>query len=190
MVLYQPSPNSPTNSKWQRIGGLGLTQCFACKRYSLWVGKQLAWPLPATSIAPAPAVDMPQIVKEDYEEAASISDKSPRAAAALLRLALEKLCRQLGKTGNINAMIGSLVQDGLPKRVQQALDIVRVVGNEAVHPGQIDLRDEPETAAKLFQLLNLIVERMITEERVIDELFQSLPPDKLAGIAARDKDRS
>jgi hypothetical protein len=38
--------------------------------------------------------------------------------------------------------------------VQQSLDIVRVIGNDAVHPGQIDLTDDIETATKLFVLIN------------------------------------
>jgi hypothetical protein len=38
--------------------------------------------------------DMPEEVKFDYNEAALIVEKSPRAAAALLRLGIEKLCKR------------------------------------------------------------------------------------------------
>ena len=48
--------------------------------------------IPANSTAPMPNVDMPKCVKELYEEARGIVNKSPRGAAALLRLALDKLC--------------------------------------------------------------------------------------------------
>src|SRR5688572_10249423 len=83
-----------------------------------------------------------------------------------LRLAIKKLCAELGETGkNINDDIASLEKKGLDKRVQQALDIVRVIGNDAVHPGQIDLRDDRDTATKLFGLVNLIAEKMITEPK-------------------------
>jgi hypothetical protein len=75
----------------------------------------------------------------------------------------------------------------LDMRVQQALDVLRIVGNEAVHPGQIDLRDNRETAESLFRLFNLIVDKMISEPKHIAEIYGSLPPEKLKGIEERDK---
>ncbi len=48
--------------------------------------------------------------------------------------------KQLGNPGeDINADIAALVKDGLwADLLQRALDVVRVTGNEAVHPGQTD----------------------------------------------------
>lgn len=142
---------------------------------------------PFGGAAPLPNPDMPEDIKKDYEEARSVLSISPRGSAALLRLAVQKLCKELGEKGkNINDDIASLVQKGLPARVQQALDIVRVTGNDAVHPGTIDLNDTPDIAAKLFGLVNLIVDNQITQPKVIDELYGGLPIDKLQGIQQRD----
>src|SRR5690606_21230987 len=118
-----------------------------------------------------------------YNAAASILHKSPRGAAALLRLAVQKLCKQLGEPGkNINADIGNLVKKGLSPTIQQALDALRVIGNESVHPGQIDLRDDPATAQALFRLLNKIAETMITEPRQIKEIYDKIPNSKKKAI--------
>ncbi len=162
-----------------------VSRCTHCKDYSFWVDEKLIFP--SLSTAPLPNIDVPEEIKKDYEEAREILNKSPRGAAALLRLCVQKLCGELGESGkDINKDIGSLVEKGLPIRVQQSLDIVRVIGNDAVHPGQIDLKDDIETATKLFQLINIIVDAMITQPKEIDKMFNSLPENKLDGIKNRD----
>jgi hypothetical protein len=42
------------------------------------------------------------------------------------------------------------VQKGLDVQIQQALDTVRVIGNEAVHPGEMDVRDDPSLVGTLY----------------------------------------
>jgi hypothetical protein len=66
------------------------------------------------------------------------------------------------------------------------LDTVRVIGNNAVHPGQIDLNDTSEVAASLFRLVNAIVEQMITHPKQVAELYGSLPAAALEAIERRD----
>ena len=82
--------------------------------------------------------------------------------------------------------IAALVADGLDPRVQQVLDIVRVVGNNAVHPGQIDLRDDRATAEMLFGFLNVIAEKTISVPKRIEEVYGALPEDARDAIAKRD----
>lgn len=132
---------------------------------------------PLTSSAPPANPDLPPDITSDYEEGRNILALSPRGAAALLRLAIQKLCRHLGEKGsNTNDDIKSLVTKGLPEMVQQSLDIVRVVGNNAVHPGQIDLKDDKETAEHLFGLVNLITEVMISQPKHVKGLYTSVVP--------------
>ena len=53
----------------------------------------------------------------------------------------------LGEKGEkLDDDIANLVKRGLNPTVQKSLDIVRVIGNEAVHPGVLDLKDDRDTA--------------------------------------------
>jgi hypothetical protein len=174
---------------WPRVEHWRSSYCSHCHERAFWRGAAMIFPTGGT--APLPSADLPPGIKADYEEARSIVSRSPRGAAALLRLCIQKLCKHLGEAGKkIDDDIASLVKKGLPVAVQQALDTVRVTGNEAVHPGTIDLRDNQKLAAALFGLVNFIVEKMISEPKQIEELYNSLPKEKLEGIQARDKKKS
>lgn len=167
------------------VTNIALSRCFACKDFAIWKYNRLVYPS-ATS-GPEPNPDLSADVLRDYKEALSIVALSPRGAAALLRLAIQKLCKELGESGkNIDRDIASLVTKGLNPMIQKALDIVRVIGNEAVHPGVIDLRDDTTTALKLFGLVNLIAEQMISAPKHVGTLFDSLPEEKRKAIEDRD----
>jgi len=148
------------------------------------------YPLAEPNI-PQPHFNMPIGIQEDYKEAKQVYPLSARSAAALLRLAIQKLCVHLGEKGkDINSDIASMVRKGLPIHIQQALDIVRVIGNEAVHPGLIDVRDNPEIARRLFGFVNEIVDNRIgksEKQDQIEEMYASLPKQKLEQIKKRDK---
>lgn len=165
---------------------LSASSCYNCDKLSIWIYDRLVFPKPGE--APQANQDMPDDIKRDYDEASSILDQSPRGAAALIRLAIQKLCKELGQPGkNINDDIGSLVKGGLDPRVQKALDAVRVIGNSAVHPGQIDLQDDRATAETLFKLLNLIVDKTISEPKHVAQVYDSLPEGATKAIERRDK---
>lgn len=183
MVLYEEKGDSP----WTKaVYNMNLSRCFACKKIAVWVQDSLVYPPQKTG--PEANPDLGADVLADYEEAQSILALSPRGAAALLRLAIQKLCKDLGESGkNLDSDIASLVKKGLSGIVQKSLDIVRVIGNEAVHPGTIDLRDNRDTALHLFKLVNLIAEQMISNPKHVDALYSALPPEKKAAIEKRDK---
>ena len=163
-----------------------IASCLHCNAKLIWINDQYVYP---DIVAEEPNSDMPESVKQLYNEAGLIYNKSPRAACALLRLAIDRLCNELGETDrDINKNIGELVKKGLPSSVQKALDIVRVIGNKAVHPGQIAFDvDDKGTATMLMRLLNIIVERMITEPNEIDSLYQGLPESVKKSIENRNK---
>jgi hypothetical protein len=164
---------------------LTISICEHCRQYALWLDGAMIYPV--SSIAPIPVEDMPREVKEDYVEARNIVNISPRAASALLRLALQKLMVSLGEKGeDLNTDIGNLVKKGLPKTVQQALDCVRVIGNNAVHPGELDLKDDQQIAGGLFGLVNMIVNVMITQPKEVSSLYDKIPKGAKAAIVKRD----
>jgi hypothetical protein len=185
--VWYKAARTPSGNSFAVIIYFHFAQCQHCSQYSIWVNSSnLIYPFSGT--APVPNPDMPADVKEDYEEARNIMSISPRGSAALLRLAIQKLCKHLGETGeNINNDIASLVKKGLPAKLQQALDSVRVVGNNAVHPGQIDLKDDVETAHKLFVFVNVICDNQITQPKTIDEFYNNVIPENLReAIQKRD----
>ena len=49
------------------------------------------------------------------------------------------------------------------------LIVLEFIGNFAVHPGQLDLRDDVDTANKLFVFINVIVENQISQPKLIDQ---------------------
>lgn len=167
------------------VMNLNLSRCYSCGDFAVWLHDKLLHP--PTQYEIEANEDLPEEIKADFNEARTILNLSPRGAAALLRLCIQRLCKHLGKSGkDINEDIANLVADGLDLRVQKALDIVRVIGNEAVHPGAIDLRDDRETAAKLFELVNRIAYDTITHPKELAALYGTLPSTKLAAIEARD----
>ena len=164
---------------------IGFCRCEHCAEFSYWYDGRMVIPAEAP-VAPAHP-DMPGSIQGEYEEARSIFARSPRAAVALLRLAVQKLMPELGEKGeNINADIKSLVAKGLPVQVQQAFDFCRVVGNNAVHPGEINLNDTPEMGQHLFNMINFIVEDRITRPKQIAELYAQLPEPARAAVEKRD----
>jgi len=167
------------------IENIWLSRCYNCNDVALWLYDRMIYP--QRGDAPPANPDMPEKVRQDYDEASTILDFSPRGAAALIRLGIDKLCGQIADPKkSINDNIKDLVAGGLDSRIQKALDVVRVVGNNAVHPGQIDLKDDRATAESLFRLLNLIVEKMISEPRHVDEVYAALPESARKAIERRD----
>lgn len=102
---------------------------------------------------------------------------------------MQKLCNQIAgkdEKTKIDETIKDLVKNGLPSSLQKAMDAIRIIGNEAVHPGQINIDDNKDIAIALFKLMNIIVEKMIIEPKEIDDIYNFLPDNKIEGINKRD----
>ncbi len=204
-----PYCNAYSNFKW---GDLQVTtnqdstnirykaaKCDHCSTWTLWTNDMVIDEMEAMSnvgnliyppklTSPLPHIDLPETCSLDFQEARSVLPVSPRASAALLRLCIQKLCKELGGVGNnINEDIAKLVKNGLDQRIQKALDVVRVTGNNAVHPGSMDLTDDVDLVLKLFKHVNRIVEEMITKPNEIDASYENLPEGAKQAIERRDQ---
>jgi thiol-disulfide isomerase/thioredoxin len=160
--------------------------CLHCKKYCFWNNTELAWPI--KSGVPDSIEGCPASVKDVYNEARTIFPFSPRASAALLRLAIQLVCKEKGLPAeNLNHDIGELVKSGLSEQIQQSLDLLRVVGNNAVHPGQIEIEENKDQIASFFGLVNLIVDVLIVQPKKINTMFSALVPSgQQKQITARD----
>lgn len=199
-----------TEEKCQPIRFLCAT-CSHCGDNSIWRvdkdnGRSISIPLrrsatdgvmvyPNMLYAPPVPDDMPPDVIVDYMEAASIRQKSPRGSAALLRLALQKLCKNLGEPGkNINDDIRALAEK---KKVSQEVihmaDVLRITGNCSVHPGEMSDDDIDEISDNLFDLINYIVKEAISDPNFRSSMYSKMP-EKLRKKAeeadAKNKEKS
>ena len=142
---------------------------------------------PSWEGTPPPTEDMPAHIRSLYNEARQIANISPRGSAAISRLAIQELCKSLGGSGrDLNKDIGMLVQKGLPAKIQKALDVVRVVGNKAVHPGVITFDDDSNVAIKLLELINIICEIEISQVKKVERLYEKLSDGVKKQILDRD----
>jgi len=175
--------------------GLAFCDCTVCHKKTIWLDRKVVYPQHSSIEAPKDL--MPLEVKELYEEARAVFPISPKSSAALLRLGLETLLPYLGadkkineKNAKINTMIAQLVRERkVIGRVIQAMDYLRVTGNDAVHPGVLDKqgKDDAEVSIKLFKILNYIVTETLENDAMVDEVYKDLPDNITEGILNRDK---
>lgn len=166
-----------------KFDDLAMSRCNACDGRALWFEKQLLYP--ENSDAPPVSPDMPAELRRDYEEAAAIFSKSPRAAAALLRMCVEGLIKKITEKDTFDKAIVALQARGIPPQIQLALDVIRQNGNEVLHAGQLYGEDNEATVAMLFKLVNSVVTWAITEQRQLQELYEQIPEDKRQRLEKR-----
>lgn len=201
-AFHCPLCNTYAHMKWSTLifepdnCGIYTAKCCKCKMDSIWRStidtpnkiNSTNMIYPDVKLNILPEADMPDHIKLDFEEAKSVYYQSPKSAAALLRLALQKLCKHLGEPGeNINTDLKSLVTKGtIASNITKAADTVRIVGNNAVHPGVMNDEDIDFIAGKMFNLINFIVKKTITEPRELEDLYEMTPESARAAVQRRD----
>jgi hypothetical protein len=167
---------------------LSTCKCENCQNSTIWRDKLMIYPLDYG--LPPPNPYMPEEIKEIYTEASMIYRSSNRASLALLRLAIDKLTLLLIDKGkDLNDRIGLLVKEKIiDNQVQMELDTLRVTGNNAVHPGEIDIKDKYINSEILFEILNHIITMKIEKPAKFKEKYENWLTDKeKENIDRRDK---
>ena len=159
------------------LDGFMTNRCKHCKEYMIWKDEKMVYP--SLGNTPIANDDMPNEIKCDYNEARMICNISPRSACTLLRLCIEKICKDKRAEGrNLNEQIIFLCEHGLDHRIEKRLHAIRVIGNNAAHPLTMDLKDDVNTAETLFIIINQIVESLYTADKVYDEIDRIIPESK------------
>lgn len=106
---------------------------------------------------------IPQSIREDYEEAYSILNLSPKASATLARRCLQGMIRDFWGiiksrlTDEINAL-----QNQIPPSQWKAIDSIRSIGNIGAHMEKdvnVIIDVEPDEAEKLLKLIELLIDK-------------------------------
>lgn len=200
-----PHCDTFTQQSWQNphiveFNGLNVlldyhvSTCAICEKISIWLyknknknKKQIPYmAYPTINRGPTPEPNMPKNIQKYYNEARKIAALSPRSACTLLRFCVEKICdNKDGK--NLNQTIEDLSRRGFDKKIIHAMDVVRVIGNNAAHKLEIQLNDNAKVTTSLFCIVNYISNFIYTREKIIDDIYKSLPPDKKSAIEKRSK---
>jgi hypothetical protein len=154
--------------------GLTVVVCRQCSHSSVIVQSPdgistIVYPL--TFVGPSPATGMPDGVRRLFDDARAVGRQSPRAAVALMRVALERL---VPGAGTLHTRITSIATGA---HVQRSMDLVRVIGNAALHDDEkVDFDPGPDVAVKLMELMNILIDVHL-QERPIQELRSIVPAE-------------
>lgn len=157
------------NQYGSNLDGLSFNVCEKCGKYVLWINESIIYPF--ESNVPLPLQEMPDNVKEYYNEARNIFNMSYRGALVLLRIALQELMKELGYESkylhkNINKILND---DDIEEQVKDAVNIIRNYGNDSAHP-DIEIHGDKDTTIFLFNLMNYIVEDRIIRPSKMEKL--------------------
>ncbi len=153
--------------------------CEICQETSIYnaiTGEKIH---PNTTSIKKPNSDMPQNIKDLYVEASSVFEMSPRSSLAIIRLALDLLCIELGadkKDSLYNKVEWLHNENVIDSELKDLAHGVRGLGNDAVHPRNIDEEINKDDAMLVFELINIIVDEKITKVNRKKELVNKFKP--------------
>jgi hypothetical protein len=160
-----------------------VSSCHNCGNISIWLRDKLIHP--KVLYGPPASQYMPEAVASFYNEARSVYDSSKIGTIALLRLAIETLCKILLTDSTSSDMLGTLIarmkkENKVPENILRLLDGYRAMGNSGVHAGYYYAEDIGIDPDRLFNTIN----------RIVDKTIGELEDDKLFDVALeKDNER-
>lgn len=134
---------------------------------------------------------VPLSIRNDYEEACCIVDKSPKAAATLSRRCLQGMIHDFWNIHekNLNAEITQL-KGRVSASQWKAIDAVRSIGNIGAHMEHdvsliVDV--EPEEARKLLRLIEHLIEKWYINRHEEELLYSDLAELSKEKTTARNR---
>lgn len=133
---------------------------------------------------------VPEAVRNDYEEACMIQERSPKAAATLARRCLQGMIRDFWSVTGKRSLFEEIdaIKDKVPAAQWMAIDAVRKIGNIGAHMEKdVDLiiDVEPEEAEKLLKLIELLMEKWYIARRDEEALYKAITETGDAKTAAK-----
>lgn len=121
---------------------------------------------------------IPKSIREDYEEAYSILELSPKASATLSRRCLQGMIRDFWKV-NKKTLFDELkeIEDKVEPSTIPVLNALRQMGNIGAHPEKdinliIDVN--PDEALKLIKFIELLMKNWYISKHEKEELLQEI----------------
>lgn len=159
-------------------------RCPKCNKFSIFAKekgsytKGLNIPLIPNSQAKQFPDYIPHAVREDYKEAYSIVNLSPKASATLSRRCLQGMIRDFHKItksrliDEVNAL-----QSIIPSSQWKAIDALRSIGNIGAHMEKdintiIDV--DPNEAEQLLKLIELLIDKWYIARHDEEELLNNI----------------
>lgn len=152
------------------------------------------WRLVPASTAKVFPDYVPEAIRNDYTEACTIKDLSPKASATLARRALQGMIRDFwGITNPRLAAEIEALKDKVDPKTWEAIDGVRQIGNIGAHMEKdvdtiIDV--EPEEAEKLTWLIETLIQEWYIARFERDKRLTELHDMVTAKASMKSKEES
>lgn len=125
------------------------------------------WIFPDYRVSELPSY-VPQVIKNDFNEACRILELSPKASATLSRRALQSMIRDFYEVPDLRTLHAEIefIKDKIEPEEYDALMALKSIGNIGAHSEKninVIIDVEPEEARQLIELIELFVEEWYTK---------------------------